>query len=121
MIEGKLTRLPTRPWALDARYVPGQVYAVDGVDRDDVNPRPLSDRVASSGLTGCYSADESMILAVAWQPCQEIFQGVITCMHSDFRIGGLQPGETKTIRGKMYLLPADEDELIVRFREDFPK
>jgi hypothetical protein len=42
-------------------------------------------------------------------------------MHSDFRIGGLQPGETKTIRGKMYLIPADEDELIVRFREDFPK
>jgi hypothetical protein len=120
MIEGQLTRLPTRPWALDARYVPGQVYAVDGVDRDDVNPRPLSNLVASSGLTGCYSADDSMILAVAWQPCQEVFQGVITCMHSDFRIGGLEPGETKTIRGKMYLVPADEEALIRRFRGDFP-
>ncbi len=27
MIDGKLTRLPTEPWATEARYVPGQVYA----------------------------------------------------------------------------------------------
>ncbi len=27
MIDGKLTRLPTHPWATAARYVPGQVYA----------------------------------------------------------------------------------------------
>ena len=120
MIDGKLTRLPTTPWALKARYVPGQVYAPATVDRDDVNPRPLSNLVPSSGLTGCYSADEKMILAVAWEPFQEVFQGVITCIHNDFRIGGLKPGETKTIRGKLYLLPADEQELLKRFRRDFP-
>ena len=28
-------------------------------------------------------------LATAWEPYQELFQGVIVCMHSDFRIGGL--------------------------------
>ncbi len=60
-----------------------------------------------------------MILAVAWEPYQEIFQGVITCMHSDFRIGGLKPGETKKIRGKLYLVPADQQTLLARFREDF--
>ena len=120
MVDGKMQRLPTQPWAKEARYVPGQVYAPRHVDRNDVNPRPLSDVVPSSGLTGCYSADESMILAVAWQPYQEIFQGVITCMHNDFRIGGLRPGETKTIRGKMYVVPADEERLLKRFRSDFP-
>ena len=119
MIDGKLTRLPTSPWALKARYVPGQVYAPVDVDRNDVNPRPLSELVPSNGLTGCYSADEKMILAVAWQPYQEIFQGVITCIHNDFRIGGLQPGETKTIRGRLYLVPADEEALIRRYRKDF--
>jgi hypothetical protein len=119
MIDGKLTRLPTEPWALKARYVPGQVYAAAGVDRNDVNPRPLSELKPSSGLTGCYSADEKMILAVAWEPYQEIFQGVITCIHNDFRIGGLQPGETKKIRGKLYLVPANEQALIKRFRADF--
>ena len=66
------------------------------------------------------SADEKMILAVAWEPYQEVFQGVITCIHNDFRIGGLKPGETKVIRGKMYLVPADEKSLLSRFRKDFP-
>ncbi len=121
MIDGEAVRLPTRPWALQARYTPGQVYAPAHVNRDDVNPRPLSTIVPSSGLTGCFSADESMILAVAWEPYQEIFQGVITCMHNDFRIGGLEPGESKTIRGKLYIVPADLDKLIARFRSDFPK
>ncbi|MCG8649256.1 MAG: hypothetical protein MI861_05460, partial [Pirellulales bacterium] len=81
MLDGRLTRLPTRPWALEARYVPGQVYAAPGVDRNDVNPRPLSRLIPSSGLTGCFSADEKWLIAVAWEPYQEIFQGVITCMH----------------------------------------
>lgn len=121
MIDGKMTRLPTLPWAIDARYVPGQVYAPANVDRDDVNPRPLSKLVPSSGLTGCYSADEKMILAVAWEPYQEIFQGVITCIHNDFRIGGLKPGETKKIRGKLYVVPAEEAKLLERFRRDFPE
>lgn len=121
IIDDKLTRLPTKPWALQARYVPGQVYAPAHVNRDDVNPRPLSELVPSDGLTGCYSADEKMILAVAWEPYQEIFQGVITCMHNDFRIGGLNPGETKIIRGRMYIVPADELQLLARFRKDFPR
>lgn len=121
LLDGRLQRLPTEPWAVKARYIPGQVYAVAGVDRDDVNPRPLSSLTPKTGLTGCYSADDSMMLAIAWEPSQEVFQGVITCMHSDFRIGGLEPGETKTIVGKMYLLPADEEELLRRFREDFPQ
>ena len=46
-------------------------------------------------------------MATAWEPYQELFQGVIVCLHSDFRIGGLKPGETKAIRGKIYLMPAD--------------
>ena len=120
MIDNKLTRLPTKPWALEARYIPGQVYAAPGVSRNDVNPRPLSSLTPSSSLCGCFSADEKQILAVAWQPYQEIFQGVITCMHNDFRIGGLKPGESKTIEGRLYVLPNDVEMLLKRFREDFP-
>lgn len=119
MLDDKLTRLPTKPWELKARYVPGQVYAAHGVDRDDVNPRPLSKLVPSSSLTGCFSADEKMILAVAWEPYQEIFQGVIACMHNDFRIGGLKPGETKRIKGKLYIVPNDAEALLKRFEADF--
>ncbi len=121
MIDGKLTRLPTEPWATKARYTPGQVYAAPEVNLNDVNPRPLSKLRPSSSLCGCFSADEKTMLAVAWEPYQEIFQGVITCMHNDFRIGGLQPGETKEVRGKLYVVPNDPKALIARFTDDFAR
>lgn len=119
VVDGKLTRLPTQPWADRARYTPGQVYCPADINRDDVNPRPLSPLVPSHGLTGCWSADDRMILAIAWQPYQELFQGVITCLHSDFRIGGLLPGESKVIRGKLYLVPNDFPALLTRYERDF--
>jgi hypothetical protein len=120
-LDGRLTRLPTEPWADQARYTPGQVYCPKNVDRNDVNPRPLSKLVPSSGLCGCFSADEKQIMAVAWEPYQEIFQGVIACIHSDFRIGGLAPGETKQIRGKLYIVPANVEQLVKRYAADFPE
>jgi hypothetical protein len=119
--DGKLTRLPTRDWATKARYVPGQVWAPKGVDRNDVNPRPLSTVVPSNGLIGCFSSDDSAILAMAWEPYQELFQGVVVCLHSDFRIGGLAPGETKNIRGKIYILDANVEKMLQHYRHDFPK
>lgn len=120
-LNGKPARMPTRNWATDALYTPGQVWCPKGVNRNDVNPRPLSDDVPSNGLIGCYSADEKMILAVAFEPYQELFQGVIACIHSDFRIGGLKPGETKKIRGKIYIVPAGLDALVRRYEQDFPE
>ena len=120
-IDGKLTRLPTEPWADKARYVFGQVYCPANVNRNDVNPRPLSKLVPSNGLCGCFSADEKWIMAVAWEPYQEIFQGVVACLHSDFRLGGLKPGETKEIRGKIYVVPANAEKLVRRYEKDFPE
>ena len=119
--DGKPVRLPFEPWATKARYVPGQVWCPKQVDRNDTNPRPLSEVVPSNGLIGCYSADERWILAMAWEPYQELFQGVIVCLHSDFRLGGLQPGETKTVRGKLYLVPSRMEELLKRYARDFPE
>jgi hypothetical protein len=120
-VNDKLTRLPSQPWAEKGRYTPGQVYCPRHVDRNDVNPRPLSELVPSSGLCGCFSADEKMIMAVAWEPYQEIFQGVRACIHSDFRLGGLGPGQRKQVRGKLYIVPADVPKLVTRFKRDFPE
>ncbi len=120
-LDGKLERMPTRDWATQARYVPGQVWAPKAVNRNDVNPRPLSPLVPSNGLIGCFSADESWIMASAWEPYQELFQGVIVCVHSDFRIGGLKPSESKTIRGKVYLLKGGVDDLVKRYEAEFPE
>lgn len=120
-LDGKLSRMPTPNWATEALYTPGQVWAAPGVDRDDVNPRPLSDARPSNGLIGCYSADEKMILAIAFEPYQELFQGVAACLHADFRLGGVAPGETKRVRGKIYIFPADTGLLLKRYRADFPE
>jgi hypothetical protein len=120
-LDGKLARMPTRAWATEALYKPGQVWYPKHVDRNDVNPRPVSDAVPDNGLIGCFSADEKTVFAVAFEPYQELFQGVICCLHSDFRIGGLRPGETKKIRGKIYILPADPNALLARYRHDFPE
>jgi hypothetical protein len=120
-LDGKLSRLPTQPWAEKARYTPGQVYCPKHVDRRDVNPRPLSELVPSNGLVGCFSKSGDMILASAWEPYQELFQGVGVCIHSDFRIGGLQPKESKHIRGKIYIVKADSATLLKRYERDFPE
>ncbi|MBI3838403.1 MAG: hypothetical protein HY288_10785 [Planctomycetia bacterium] len=121
LVGGKVAHLPTEPWATKARYVPGQVYCPANVDRNDVNPRPLSEIVPSGGLIGCVSLDGQWVMGSAWEPYQELFQGVIACVHSDFRIGGLEPGETKQIRGKIYLMRDKIESLVARYERDFPE
>ena len=60
-------------------------------------------------------------MAVAWEPYQELFQGVAACIHSDFRIGGLKPGKTKQIRGTIYFTRASSDALLQRYEMEFPE
>jgi hypothetical protein len=120
-LDGKLTRLPCEPWATKARYIPGQVWCPPNIPRTDLNPRPLSSLIPSNGLIGCFSADETKVFATAWEPYQELFQGVARCVHSDFRLGGLQPGETLHLHGKIYLMPANIDALLKRYAGDFPE
>jgi hypothetical protein len=120
-IEGKLERMPTAVWSRQARYTPGQVWCPRTVPRTDVNPRPLNPKVPSNGLIGCFSGDEKQICAMAWEPYQELFQGVARCVHSDFRLGGLKAGEKKEIRGKIYLVPNDIPALLKRYEADFPE
>lgn len=120
-LDGELARFPTAEWATEALYTPGQVWGAKGVNRDDLNPRPLNPLTPSNGLIGCFSADESQVLAIAFDPWQELFQGVFACLHADFRIGGLEPGETKNIHGKLYVLENDVPALLKRYERDFPE
>ncbi len=115
-----LTRMHKTHRATRARYTPGQVYVPKGIDLNDVNPRPISKTRPVNGLVGCFSADGRMLLATAWSRTQELFQGVIVCIHSDPHIGGLGPGQKKHLRGKIYLIPNDVEALLRRYRRDFP-
>lgn len=120
-LEGKLSRMPTRDWATTARYMPGQVWRPESVPASDVNPRPLNPNIPSNGLIGCFSGDEKFLFATAWEPWQELFQGVARCVHSDFRLGGLKPGERKQVRGRIYLMPNNVPALLKRYKSEFPE
>lgn len=120
-LEGKLTRMPTPVWETKGFLTPGQEWCPKNVPRTDVNPRPLNPLVPSNGLIGCFSVDDQYLMATAWEPYQELFQGIYRCLHSDFRIGGLAPGEKKEIRGKIYLIRNDVPALLARYAKDFPE
>lgn len=106
--------------ATEALYTPGQVYVPEGIDLDDVNPRPLSRTRPINGLIGCVSADGRRLLATAWSHTHELFQGIYSCLHADVHIGGVAPGQTKRRHGRLYLLPNDPAALLDRYARDFP-
>ncbi len=120
-VDGRRTFLSHARRTEDAIYRGGQVYVPAGIDRADVNPRPISPDVPSNGLIGCVSGDGRFLLATAWEPYQELFQGVAICLHSDFRLGGIEPGQVKLAKGKIYIVPNDVDDLLTRYRRDFAR
>lgn len=116
-LNGKLTTMPMEPWATKARYTPGQVWCPKEVPRTDVNPRPLSTLVPDNGLIGCFSKDGKWIFAVCFDPAQELFQGVAKCLHNDFRIGQVPPGQSKKIRGRIWIIPNNPVKLTELHKE----
>jgi len=117
----RLVYLDKLPRSEDAVYKGGQVYVPEGINLDDVNPRPISTIKPANGLIGCVSADDKYLLATASSQTHELFQGVIVCLHSDPRVGGLKRGETKTIRQKIYIIKNDPNELLRRYGRDFSR
>jgi len=114
-----LTTLDKTRRTEEALYKGGQTYVPPGINLNDVNPRPISNDQPANGLIGCYSDDNNYLMATAWDHYQELFQGIFVCIHSDPRIGGLKPGETKKVHGKLYVLKNDSQELLARYRRDF--
>ncbi len=117
--EAGLTTLDKARRAEEAVYRGGQVYVPADISLKDVNPRPISPDRPVNGLIGCFSEDDQSLLAMAWNDTQELFQGVIVCLHNDPRIGGLKAGEAKQLRGKIYVMKNDPKALLSRYRRDF--
>ena len=102
-----------------ALYRGGQVYLPIWTQSQDANPRPISLDHPVNGIIGCFSADNRWLLATASDKTHELFEGVYVCLHSDPFVGRLGPGETKTARNKLYIMPNDTSELLRRYRRDF--
>ena len=114
-----LTTLAQTKRTEDAIYRGGQVYVPKGIPLADVNPRPLCGDQPVNGLIGCFSEDDRWLLATAWDKTHELFEGVYVCLHADPHVGGLKPGETKEVHGKLYLMKNDATALLKRYERDF--
>jgi len=118
--ERGLTPLDQLRRTTNALYLGGQVYLPSNVDARDANPRPICIDHPINGLIGCLSGDSRWILATASDRTHELFEGVYVCLHSDPRVDGLEPGETKHLRSKIYFVPNDPSALLKRYKKDFP-
>jgi hypothetical protein len=114
-----LTTLDKTRRTEESVYKGGQIYVPAGINLNDVNPRPLSPDQPVNGLIGCFSDDNKYLMATAWDNYQELFQGIFVCIHSDPRIGGLEAGEVKKLRGKIYIVKNDPKKLLQRYQGDF--
>lgn len=83
---------------------------------------PLAEPNAAAGLLLRESSDGRWVTGIAWEDFLSA-QGhnPWDCMHLSVRVGPLKPGESKRIRGRMYLFPGDKQKLLERFQADFGK
>jgi len=82
---------------------------------------PTSSRHALAGALVRESEDRSQTMAIVWEDFISA-QGhnPWKCMHLSVRVGPLQPGETKTIRGKIYLFKGSKEDFLAKLKKDFP-
>jgi len=83
---------------------------------------PTSDRDAYAGLLARESQDRRWSMAIAWESFLSA-QGhnPWDCMHLSVRVGPLKQGQSRTIRGRMYLLEGSKEDCLRRFEKDFSK
>jgi hypothetical protein len=81
---------------------------------------PTSERDAYAGLLLRESEDNTWVMGIAWESFISA-QGhnPWKCMHLSIRVGPLKKGETKNIRGKIYLFEGSKEDCLENFRKDF--
>lgn len=82
---------------------------------------PTSDVDAVAGLLVRESEDGRWVTGIAWEDFLSV-QGhnPWNCMHACIRAGALKPGESRTIRGRIYLLPGKKEDVVALYQRDFP-
>jgi hypothetical protein len=94
-------------------------WANDG-DYEFTYKWPHSDHEAMGGILVRESVDGKWVAAIAWDRYLSA-QGhnPWNCMHLSIRVGALKPGETKTVRGRIYVMQADKIDVLKRYRSEF--
>jgi hypothetical protein len=81
---------------------------------------PTSGRDAHAGLLVRESQDKKRTMAIAWEAFLSA-QGhnPWRCMHLSIRVGPLMKGQSKTIRGRIYLIKGSKEDCLKQFKKDF--
>ena len=81
---------------------------------------PTSEVDAYGGLIVRESEDKTWVMGIAWESFISA-QGhnPLHCMHLSICVGPLARGETKTVRGKMYLFKGTKEDCLDHFKRDF--
>ena len=81
---------------------------------------PTSEVDATRGILIRESTDGQWVTGIAWEDFLSA-QGhnPWECMHLSIRVGPLQRGETREIRGKIYLFRGTKEACLERFLQDF--
>ncbi len=83
---------------------------------------PTSPINATAGLLLRESSDGKWTAGIAWERFLSA-QGhnPWECMHLCVLVGPLKKGETRTVRGRIYLFEGTRDDCLARYRRDFAK
>jgi hypothetical protein len=83
---------------------------------------PTSEVEAVAGILVREAEDGRWVTGIAWEDFLSV-QGhnPWNCMHACVRIGALEPGESRTLRGRLYLFMGTKEDCVARFRRDFPR
>jgi len=81
---------------------------------------PTSPDDAHAGLIVRESTSGKWVTGIAWERFLSA-QGhnPWSCMHLCVNVGPLKAGESRTVRGRIYLFPGSREECLDRFRQDF--
>ncbi|HIG17571.1 MAG TPA: hypothetical protein EYQ31_09960 [Candidatus Handelsmanbacteria bacterium] len=59
-------------------------------------------------------------MAIAWDRFLSVqAHNPWLCMHQSIHIGPLRRGETRTVRGRIYILKTTPEQVVERYRKDF--
>ena len=83
---------------------------------------PKSDVDAMDGLIVRESKDRRWVTGIAWERFVSV-QGhnPWQCMHLSINIGPLKRGETRIVRGRIYLFQGTKETLLARYQKDFER
>lgn len=81
---------------------------------------PTSEHDATGGVLLRESTDKTWITGIAWDRFLTAqAHNPWHCMHLSVRVGPLKPGESREIRGKIYLFRGTKEDLLQRYQADF--